>query len=217
MRGMGGNVERARRAEGKIVSAQLFCCHLERTRRAVLAYSGAQDEIAIGHGDPGCAIAHFNAVGARHLRIVRTQALMADPCSPLRPIQIDPQDASGNALAGEQSPPVVRARRIARKDGMGDDAQLGLLDAEDLLLALALQQGEELLLLDRLALDEDLGDLDQVLLVFGEDETKPELPPAPPVPADRAEREAPRAIPRPGLAGGTAELRGSDPERPGLT
>jgi cell division protease FtsH len=53
--------------------------------------------------------------------------------------------------------------------------------------------------------------------VFGVEETKPELPPAPPVPADRAEREAPRAIPRPGLAGGTAELRGSDPERPGLT
>jgi cell division protease FtsH len=52
--------------------------------------------------------------------------------------------------------------------------------------------------------------------VFGVEETKPELPPAPPVPADRAEREAPRAIPRPGLAGGTAELRGSDPERPGL-
>src|SRR5205823_14830896 len=53
--------------------------------------------------------------------------------------------------------------------------------------------------------------------VFGVEETKPELPPAPPVPADRAEREAPRAIPRPGLAGGTAELRGADPERPGLT
>ena len=53
--------------------------------------------------------------------------------------------------------------------------------------------------------------------VFGVEQTKPELPPAPPVPADRAEREAPRAIPRPGLAGGTAELRGSDPERPGLT
>src|SRR2546423_2604508 len=46
---------------------------------------------------------------------------------------------------------------------------LCLLDAEDLLLALALQQGEELLLLHRLPLDEDLGDLDQVVLVFGED------------------------------------------------
>jgi cell division protease FtsH len=55
--------------------------------------------------------------------------------------------------------------------------------------------------------------------VFGvEDESKPELP-TPPTPADRrssTEREAPRVTPRPGLAGGTAELRGSDPERPEL-
>jgi cell division protease FtsH len=33
----------------------------------------------------------------------------------------------------------------------------------------------------------------------------PELPPAPPAPAERAGREAPRPLPRPGLAGGTAE------------
>jgi cell division protease FtsH len=54
--------------------------------------------------------------------------------------------------------------------------------------------------------------------VFGiEEKTEPgpELP-APSAPAERAEREAPRTIPRPGLAGGTAELRGSDPERPEL-
>jgi cell division protease FtsH len=64
-----------------------------------------------------------------------------------------------------------------------------------------------------LALLEGKSDLE----VFGEEETKPELP-APPLAPDRApEREAPRALPRPGLAGGTAELRGSDPERPGLT
>jgi len=54
--------------------------------------------------------------------------------------------------------------------------------------------------------------------VFGvEEEAKPELPAPPPAPADRAGREAPRTIPRPGLAGGTAELRGTDPERPKLT
>jgi cell division protease FtsH len=53
--------------------------------------------------------------------------------------------------------------------------------------------------------------------VFGEeDSTRPELP-APPAPADRPERETPRAIPRPGLAGGTAEIRGADRERPELT
>ncbi len=53
--------------------------------------------------------------------------------------------------------------------------------------------------------------------VFGsaeEDSAKPELP-APPAPADRPERETqPRTIPRPGLAGGTAELRATDQERP---
>jgi cell division protease FtsH len=53
--------------------------------------------------------------------------------------------------------------------------------------------------------------------VFGEEqEPQPELPTSPLQPADRAEREPPRTIPRPGLAGGTAELRGSDQERPGL-
>jgi cell division protease FtsH len=53
--------------------------------------------------------------------------------------------------------------------------------------------------------------------VFGvEEDSKPELP-APPLPADRgAERETPRTIPRPGLAGGTADLRGSDPKGPEL-
>src|ERR1700726_1088395 len=52
--------------------------------------------------------------------------------------------------------------------------------------------------------------------VFGvEEDSQPELP-APPAPADRPEREPPRVSPRPGLAGGTAELRGADKERPEL-
>jgi len=46
--------------------------------------------------------------------------------------------------------------------------------------------------------------------VFGlEDGAKPELP-APPLAPERPEREVPRTIPRPGLAGGTAEMRGDD-------
>jgi cell division protease FtsH len=52
--------------------------------------------------------------------------------------------------------------------------------------------------------------------VFGvEDETTtpPELPAAH-APLDRPEREVPRTIPRPGLAGGTAELRAADQEHP---
>ena len=55
--------------------------------------------------------------------------------------------------------------------------------------------------------------------MFGiEEDSTTELPTpnAPVAPADRAERETPRTIPRPGLAGGTAELRGADPERPEL-
>jgi cell division protease FtsH len=54
--------------------------------------------------------------------------------------------------------------------------------------------------------------------VFGPDEshTPPELPAAPPAPLDRPGREAPRPLPRPGLAGGTADIRGTDPERPEL-
>jgi cell division protease FtsH len=52
--------------------------------------------------------------------------------------------------------------------------------------------------------------------VFGiEEEVKPELP-APPTAVDRAERETPRTIPRPGLAGGTAELRATDKAPPEL-
>jgi cell division protease FtsH len=53
--------------------------------------------------------------------------------------------------------------------------------------------------------------------VFGSEEPPaPELPVAP-TPADRPGREAPRPLPRPGLAGGTADMRGTDPEPPTLT
>src|SRR3984893_1732026 len=54
--------------------------------------------------------------------------------------------------------------------------------------------------------------------VFPPEPAKPAQPelPAPTAPADRAGREAPRPRPRPGLAGGTAELRGAD-QQPELT
>src|SRR2546421_3596709 len=49
-----------------------------------------------------------------------------------------------------------------------------------------------------------------------EEPSGPELP-LPPHPADREREKAPRPLPRPGLAGGTAELRGLDsPEKPEL-
>jgi cell division protease FtsH len=45
--------------------------------------------------------------------------------------------------------------------------------------------------------------------VFGlEEATRPGLPAAPPAAPERSEREVPRTIPRPGLAGGAAEMRG---------
>jgi cell division protease FtsH len=57
--------------------------------------------------------------------------------------------------------------------------------------------------------------------VFGVDEPTtggtPERPELPASPAERAGREAPRPLPRPGLAGGAAEARGLDlPEKPEL-
>jgi len=53
--------------------------------------------------------------------------------------------------------------------------------------------------------------------VFGSEEPPAPEVPLPPTPADRAGREAPRPLPRPGLAGGTADMRGADPEPPTLT
>jgi cell division protease FtsH len=51
--------------------------------------------------------------------------------------------------------------------------------------------------------------------VFGAEAPPPPELPIPPAPADRAGREAPRPLPRPGLAGGTADIRGLDlPEKP---
>jgi cell division protease FtsH len=53
--------------------------------------------------------------------------------------------------------------------------------------------------------------------VFGpEQPSGPEMP-LPPAPADRPERDTPRPLPRPGLAGGAAETRSLDlPEKPEL-
>jgi cell division protease FtsH len=55
------------------------------------------------------------------------------------------------------------------------------------------------------------------LEVFGSEEPPaPELP-VPPTSADRPGREAPRPLPRPGLAGGTADMRGTDTNGPSVT
>jgi cell division protease FtsH len=52
--------------------------------------------------------------------------------------------------------------------------------------------------------------------VFGVEAPPPPELPIPPAPADRAGREAPRTLPRPGLAGGTADMRLDLPEKPEL-
>jgi cell division protease FtsH len=53
--------------------------------------------------------------------------------------------------------------------------------------------------------------------VFGPDQAPEDTTPGPAIPAERAGREAPRPLPRPGLAGGGVEARGLDlPEKPGL-
>jgi cell division protease FtsH len=47
--------------------------------------------------------------------------------------------------------------------------------------------------------------------VFGADEpTRPQLPPPPPQPAPERPERAPRPLPRPGFAGGAAEMRSDD-------
>jgi cell division protease FtsH len=50
--------------------------------------------------------------------------------------------------------------------------------------------------------------------VFGQEQ--PALPPPPPAPEapERKPERAPKPLPRPGLAGGTADMRGAPPEKP---
>ncbi len=52
--------------------------------------------------------------------------------------------------------------------------------------------------------------------VFGAEEPPAPEVPLPPTPVNRPGREAPRPLPRPGLAGGTADMRLTDPEPPKL-
>jgi cell division protease FtsH len=53
--------------------------------------------------------------------------------------------------------------------------------------------------------------------VFGAEEPPAAELPIPPTPADLPGREAPRPLPRPGLAGGTADMRSSDLSGPSVT
>src|SRR5580698_4554261 len=91
-----------------------------------------------------------------------------------RQARLDAVSAHISRAAGQPGPR-QRTRRFAagtlRRRGRGGRQlrRAGLLGAEYFLLALALQQRVELLLLERLALDEDLGERAKVLAVLGED------------------------------------------------
>jgi cell division protease FtsH len=78
--------------------------------------------------------------------------------------------------------------------------------SEVLLKRETIEKEEFLALLDGKTEDEAFGVQDEV----------PKSPLPPPAPVDRRERDAPRPLPRPGLAGGTAEIRATDRERPEL-
>jgi cell division protease FtsH len=53
--------------------------------------------------------------------------------------------------------------------------------------------------------------------VFGADEpVRPQIPPPPPEPAPERPERAPRTLPRPGFAGGAAEMRSDERDRPEL-
>jgi cell division protease FtsH len=88
-----------------------------------------------------------------------------------------------------------------RARGILTDHQSDLKKISEILVRRETIEKEEFLaLLDGKSESETFGD---------EGPAKPELP-APPMQPERSEREVPRTIPRPGLAGGTADIRGGD-------
>jgi cell division protease FtsH len=103
---------------------------------------------------------------------------------------------------------IVESAHQRAKDILADHREHLTVISEILLKRETIEKEEFVALLDGKA-EED---------VFGPDETPDEsAPPGTAAPADKAGREAPRPLPRPGLAGGGVETRGLDaPERPGL-
>jgi cell division protease FtsH len=102
---------------------------------------------------------------------------------------------------------IVESAHQRAKDILGEHREALTRASEILLKRETIEKEEFVALLDGKSEEE----------VFGPDEVVDEpTPPGTAAPADRA-REAPRPLPRPGLAGGGVETRGLDaPERPGL-
>jgi cell division protease FtsH len=103
---------------------------------------------------------------------------------------------------------IVEGAHQRAKDILGEHRESLTTISEVLLKRETIEKEEFVALLDGKSWEE----------VFGPDDAPDEqLPPGTAVPADRAGREAPRPLPRPGLAGGGVEARGLDaPERPNL-
>jgi cell division protease FtsH len=102
---------------------------------------------------------------------------------------------------------IVEAAHQRAKDILGEHRESLTTISEILLKRETIEKEEFIALLDGKTEEE----------TFGPDEVIDEQLPPGNVPADRAGREAPRPLPRPGLAGGGVEARGLDaPERPNL-
>jgi cell division protease FtsH len=103
---------------------------------------------------------------------------------------------------------IVESAHQRAKDILGEHRQSLTTISEILLKRETIEKEEFIALLDGKS-EED---------VFGPDEVSSEdAPPGTPADAARAGREAPRPLPRPGLAGGGVEARGLEsPEKPNL-
>jgi cell division protease FtsH len=102
---------------------------------------------------------------------------------------------------------IVESAHQRAKDILGEHRESLTTISEILLKRETIEKEEFIALLDGKTEEE----------TFGPDEVVDEQLPPGNVPADRAGRETPRPLPRPGLAGGGVEARGLDtPERPNL-
>jgi cell division protease FtsH len=102
---------------------------------------------------------------------------------------------------------IVEAAHQRAKDLLGEHREALTTISEILLKRETIEKEEFIALLDGKTEEE----------TFGPDEVVDEQLPPGNAPADRAGREAPRPLPRPGLAGGGLEARGLEsPERPNL-
>ncbi|HEX5924448.1 MAG TPA: cell division protein FtsH, partial [Baekduia sp.] len=102
---------------------------------------------------------------------------------------------------------IVESAHQRAKDILGEHRESLTTISEILLKRETIEKEEFIALLDGKTEEE----------TFGPDEVADEQLPPGNAPADRAGREAPRPLPRPGLAGGGVEARGLDaPERPNL-